>query len=553
MKRRANKDQRPDQGLRWVLYLRQSSRKRSSKTGVTSYLSFEVQEEMCRTAIGRLDPTAASVVVVTDHSRPGGRAKRRPGRDRIVEMCRAGEVDAVMSFKVSRIGRDLGESVALYDACRDHGVQMHTSDLVDLSQPIIRGALMGMAESENDDRSEVSTQILENRRSKNLPPMKTGRAFGLRWDGDRLERDPAEWPAVERIFRRFDEGATIGEIARELTAARVPRRNGIHCQWNPSAVSKILRSTWYIGLVPDGEGFWRSGHDLLAELDPGLWDRVKARLGERRRTGQNLDHALSGLLYCARCGGWSPMSLCYGRHKRADGTTQLTHRYRCIHHVHDRDFCAGQSIAAPALERELLGHLAAVVDGDELAEARFMRRTRAAAEESSSDAEDLERRIESVRTKREALSARLLEDGFEVDRDWFNAQMRSFAQEIEVLKERRNASLERATLSRTGLMRLKDQLLGEEPFREESWFALEEARRNEFWRLLFPDGLLIDPLPAGGRRGQVTGRIRLRTRADADAARQRKASLSTRPRAAAGASQERPAAADRSGSRSSPS
>lgn len=520
-------------GLRWVLYLRQSSRKRSPKTGVTSFLSFELQEETCRAAIARVDSEPISIVVITDHNRPGGRGKRRPGRDRLLEMCRAGEVDAVMSYKVSRIGRDLGESVALYDDCRDHGVQLYTSDLVDLNNPIVRGAMMGMAESENSDRSDVARQLLENRRAKHLPPVKGGRAFGLRWDEDRLAKDPEEWPAVEMIFRRFDAGLTIGAIARALTDARIPRRGGVHCQWSPSAVSKILHSTWYIGLVPDGDDYWRSGQDFLAPVDPELWNRVKARLGERKRSGQNLDHALSGLLFCGRCGGWSPMSLCYARHRRADGSLQLTHRYRCVHHVHDRAFCAGQSISSPALERELLRHLAAVVDGDELAEARFMRRTRTAAEDSSAEADKLAQRIAAVRAKRDALSARLLEDGFEVERDWFNAQMRSFAQEIEVLKERHDASADRATLSRAGLVRLRSDLLGERPFSEESWFALAEARRNEFLRLLFPDGLLIDPAPRGAKRGRVDGRIRVRTSADASAAAERKASMSGRTIASA--------------------
>lgn len=520
-------------GLRWVLYLRQSSRKRSPKTGVTSFLSFEVQEATCRASIARVDSDPASIVVITDHNRPGGRGKRRPGRDRLLEMCRAGEVDAVMSYRVSRIGRDLGESVALYDACRDHGVQLYISDLVDLSNPIVRGAMMGMAESENSDRSDVARQLLENRRAKHLPPVKGGRAFGLRWDEDRLAKDPEEWPAVEMIFRRFDAGLTIGAIARALTDAHIPRRGGVHCQWSPSAVSKILRSTWYIGLVPDGDDYWRSGQDFLAPIDPELWNRVKARLGERKRSGQNLDHALSGLLFCGRCGGWTPMSLCYARHTRADGGTQLTHRYRCVHHVHDRAFCVGQSISSPAVQRELLRHLAAVVDGDELAEARFIRRTRTAAENSSAEADKLAQRIATVRAKRDALSARLLEDGFEVERDWFNAQMRAFAQEIEVLKERHDASADRATLSRAGLARLRSELLGDRPFTEESWFALDEARRNEFLRLLFPDGLLIDPAPRGAKRGRVDGRIRVRSSTDASAASELKASLSGQTMASA--------------------
>src|SRR5690349_5522622 len=93
-------------GRRWAIHPRQS-KKRRFPDGTVGMLSLEVQEAACRAAIAQVDPDPRSIVVIPDHGRPGGPHLSRPGRAELLELLRAGVVDAVMAFKADRLGRDI--------------------------------------------------------------------------------------------------------------------------------------------------------------------------------------------------------------------------------------------------------------------------------------------------------------------------------------------------------------------------------------------------------------------------------------------------------------
>ncbi|WP_217924816.1 recombinase family protein [Miltoncostaea oceani] len=343
-------------------------------------------ERACRDAITAIDPSPVSITVIEGIDTSGGAEGPRARLGGILELLRTGQADAVMAHSATRIAPDAVQSMTFWDDCVAAGAFIASVDFPALMDGQVRSIITSIKEGQAAERGDASTALIRHRRAKGLPPVKGGRAYGVRWDGNRLAPDPEEWSVVLRVFRDFDSGLSISRIARDLSAAGIPRREAGHSQWSASGVSQMLRRTWYIGLVPDGDGYWDSGHDLLAEEDPQLWGRVKDRLEERRVTGQNLDHALSGLLYCGRCEGWSPMSLCYGRNRLRDGSIVQTDRYRCIHHVHDRSFCQGQSLAAPATERHLVAQITAMIDGDELSLARAAR-----ADGAAPSAEDVAR------------------------------------------------------------------------------------------------------------------------------------------------------------------
>src|SRR4051812_46233224 len=96
-------------GRRWVIYLRQSRKKRNAR-GEISGLSLELQERNCRAAIAELDPDPQSIRVVIDHGRSAGRGRRRDGLQEVQRLVRGGEADAVMARKANRIGRNNAES-----------------------------------------------------------------------------------------------------------------------------------------------------------------------------------------------------------------------------------------------------------------------------------------------------------------------------------------------------------------------------------------------------------------------------------------------------------
>lgn len=515
VKKRRPLRSRPESGRRWVIYVRQSKKKKNAKGEITT-LSIEDQEGRSRTAIAQLDPSPKSVHVVVDHGKPGGRGKQRPGRDEVLTLVEGGQIDAVMALKASRIGRSLEESENFWNRCCDAGAFVAAADCHDLSSPAIRGVYFGMAEQENADRSDYSLAIIDHRRSQGKPPVKGGVAYGLRWRGDRLVRVAKEFAVVEKCFRLFDGGMSMGEIARQLTVEQAPRRNPGHIQWVSAAVSRILRCTWYDGRIPDGDGFYETGQRFI---DRDLFARVNARLQTIEDTGQRLHRALSGLLYCGKCGGWSPMSLCYSRHKRKDGSIQQNDRYRCIHAVRERSFCQGQSIKAKDVEEFLLSQIQLVLADDELAEARFERLRKNVAGGSRPELGEIDARIEEVKGGQRALFDRR-KNGELIPDFIYDEEMAAFETEAKRLTAKRTKLLAGARLGSAALKRLRSEVEQGGPLASERWFDLPQARRNEFLRLLFPHGVAVTP--ASDRQVSASARLRVRSAEEAEEAEARR-------------------------------
>jgi DNA invertase Pin-like site-specific DNA recombinase len=491
-------------GSDWAIYVRQS-KKRKNQRGEVTTISVSLQEQECRNVIARLDPEPRSITVITDHGRRGVRGHHRPGREELLTLVYAGEVNAVMAYKASRIGRDIEESENLWNRCRDRGVFVAAADCPNLDNPLIRGVYFGMAQQESVDRSNYSIASAQTRRDRGLPPNKTCPAYGMRWAGEELATDPLEFPVVERIFKLFDDGVGTSEIARRLTAEKAPRRGVGHTEWEYQAVHRILRTTWYVGLVPDGETFWKSGQTFI---DIDLFERVKARVTIAEDTKQGFSRALSGLLYCGECGGWSPMSLYYTFKKRNDGTVHKPDRYRCMHRVRNKAFCSGQSIDSEAVELHLLAELRAVLGTDELSKARLERRVRQASSDREQSRFDHQVKIDELQAEQDHLFER--RQGGEVIPDRiYNAQMTQLVTECELHEEKVELAsgagrMQAATLKRMGAE------LGADPLEPENWFTLAPTRRNEFLRLMFPDGITVTK-EFNGKSNRVDNRLRPRT------------------------------------------
>jgi hypothetical protein len=498
---------------RWAIYIRQS-KKRKNQRGEVTTVSIEIQEKMCREAIAALDPGALSITVIKDHGRSGVRGTVRPGREQVLTLVESGTVDAVMAFKASRIGRDIEESENFWNRCQDAGAIVSATDCPNLCDPIVRGIYFGMAQQGSVDRSEWSLASAERRREKGLAPIKACAAFGLRWNGEELEEDPVEFPVVLRIFALFDDGLTAGEIARMLSEERAPRRAVEHSQWDRQAVGRIVRTTWYIGLIPDGETFWDCGRRFIGY---DLWNRCEARIGLMKDTKRGFSRALSGLLFCGECGGWSPMSLCYSRKKRKDGSVLERDRYRCIHRERDRGFCEGQSIDSESVELQLVAQIRDAFGDLDLAKIRLEKRILETAQATEEGDSTHEAEIERLRGEQRELFNR--RKGGEVIPDFlYNEEMARLEAECSRHERDRERELGSGRLLEATLKRLATEL-DSDPLDPENWVKLPAQRRNDFLRLMFPDGITVTKA-FNGKSRDVSNRIRPRTAEEAAASEQ---------------------------------
>lgn len=231
------------------------------------------------------------------------------------------DVDVLLGWEISRLGRDPRLSERLIDGLRQHGVDIGDEGRVyDLNNPsdlaVVRHAFTKAAE----EAGKTSQRV----RRDNRAAARAGRPHGGRplYGYSRLHSqatgellgqkvNDTEAAIVVEVFQRFAAGEGPRRIASDLNARGVPmptvaERDG----WYDMRLRKMLANPAYIGqrvhqgavqVLDEGVETWE------AIIEPELWNKVQARLGEgagMRSHSRAAKHLVSGL---ARCFCGAPM------------------------------------------------------------------------------------------------------------------------------------------------------------------------------------------------------------------------------------------------------
>lgn len=175
---------------------------------------------------------------------------------------------------------------------------------------------------------------------------------------------PDEMVIVKKIFKMYDSGMTMGQIAEKLKNDKVYRpgykkgnkgKSGPY-GWTHSTVSKILKNKAYLGHTEFGKVInlsykskktkqmprdeWKIVENThVAIINKALFESVqrKVKLNERTKTHTH-NWILNGCVYCKECG--EPMQLKVGYRK--DGKTISYMRLYCSSILHKKGYCARQ-------------------------------------------------------------------------------------------------------------------------------------------------------------------------------------------------------------------
>jgi DNA invertase Pin-like site-specific DNA recombinase len=267
-----------------------------------------------------------------DEGISGNETTRRPGFQRLLADAQAGKFQAILCDDLDRFGRfdaiDFGEVVAQgkrdWNKFGDRIVTMLTSETKDSEQQAIS--------------RRVLTDML--RRARNGDYLGGPISYGYKAvedaaRGKRLVPDGRKADVVRLIFRLYDEGYTLGAIARELYNRGVASPSGAG-RWSRNVILKILGQRKYVGdfcwgvqrvgkrhRLTNGEAAetrraeTRYGknppeewvivpdtHEPLVDRD--LFERVQAKLrGNQKRTTPlpgGGGFLLNKLLVCGDCG-----------------------------------------------------------------------------------------------------------------------------------------------------------------------------------------------------------------------------------------------------------
>lgn len=243
----------------------------------------------------------ATVANVFEELEESGARADRPLLMEAIARIESRLTDGVVVASLDRFGRSLVDGLAAIDRIQSAGgsfvaVEDGFNLSTDTGQLILR-IMLSIAEWELDRlRSQWSTAreraIQRGVYMGPRPPV----GYLRRPDG-RLVPDSRTAPAVVETFRRRASGATLRELADNLTARGVHARGAC---WRPGTIGKIIRNRVYVGELRSGSFVNRAAHKPI--IDDALWDaaqtskRVVSKGQARRPT------ILGGLLRCAGCG-----------------------------------------------------------------------------------------------------------------------------------------------------------------------------------------------------------------------------------------------------------
>lgn len=202
-------------------------------------VSLAAQEERLRAfavATGRV----LSEVIVDD----GASAKdlRRDGAQRILTGVREDQIGVVIVLKLDRLTRSIGDLADVLKLFAKHDTALiSVSETFDTSTAVGRMMLhlLGVfAQWERETIGERTAFALSHKRRNGQAYSRT--PFGYDRKGDTLIPNPAQQRALAMVKRMAAEGATLQQIANELTAKGIAPARGRH--WYTSSIYSMLNS-----------------------------------------------------------------------------------------------------------------------------------------------------------------------------------------------------------------------------------------------------------------------------------------------------------------------
>jgi DNA invertase Pin-like site-specific DNA recombinase len=182
------------------------------------YLRVSTQQQDHRSQVSDLERWLEAFAndrpVLWYRDKQSGKSMDRPGWQKLESAIDAGQVEAVVCWRLDRLGRTASGLICLFDKLTARRVNLISlRDGVDLGTPagrMLAGVLASIAQFENEIRSE-----------RVRAGQDAARAAGKRWGGSKPGRRlKVTDEAVETIRRMASEGASKASMARATGLSR---------------------------------------------------------------------------------------------------------------------------------------------------------------------------------------------------------------------------------------------------------------------------------------------------------------------------------------------
>lgn len=283
---------------RAAIYCRISSDPEGRRLGV------ERQEDDAR-ALARTRGYEVTALYVENDTGASTRSKKpRPKFERLLELARANEYDAVIAYSSSRLTRRPKENELLIELYEKHGVLIHYANTYDNDLSTARGRRRARDDAARDaeEVEELAERVerAAQQRAEAGRPNGGTRPYGWRAD-DRTKLDPAEHKVIKLMARQVLAGKSLHSVAAYLNAKGFPTVKG--AEWSPTAIKGILTNPRLVGIrmhndTEVGVGDWKPA------LPQATYDRLRDLLNDKARRiamSNKVRNLLVGIALCGEC------------------------------------------------------------------------------------------------------------------------------------------------------------------------------------------------------------------------------------------------------------
>ena len=268
-----------------------------------------------------------------DEGITGTKKDKRPELLRLIDDCKAGKVDFVITKSISRFSRNTTDCLELVRKLLALHIPIYFEkeaiNTLDAKGEVLITIMASLAQQESQSMSQNIKLGLQYRYQQGKVQVNHNRFLGYTKDNDgHLIIDPEQAEIVKRIYREYLEGSSMDKIADGLMTDGILTGAG-KTKWHTSTINKILRNEKYMGdallqktyttdfltkkriknngTVP--QYYVEGDHEAIIPKE--LFMQVQAELVRRRvvhvsPTGKkrsfSCNHCFAQMVFCGDCG-----------------------------------------------------------------------------------------------------------------------------------------------------------------------------------------------------------------------------------------------------------
>lgn len=402
--------------------------------------------------------------IYADEGITGTSLKKRTEFKKMITACKRGHIDLIITKSLSRFARNTVDCLETVRLLKANGIGVYfekenINTLTESSEFLIT-LFSGFAQAESESLSKNVAWGKAKSAEAGKVTFQYKKMLGYRKGADgQPEIIPEEAEVIKRIYHRYLDGCTLGQIKRELDEDNVPTAQGVD-SWSPAIIHNILTNEKYIGdallqktyitdciskKVKKNQGeramyYVENNHPAIISRE--VFDQVRNEMTRRSSKRKVLQksgktelgkysgkYALTELLVCGECG--SP----YKRVTWArNGKKRIV--WRCVSRL---EFGTKYCHNSPTLDESKL-HSAILAAMNEFAAIRqevcpdvlaMAEEAKQALSQAGAKLLELKKHLEAVSREQSDLLDRLLENMGDAE---LNAKMKALTDEKESLK-----------------------------------------------------------------------------------------------------------------------